>query len=51
VGGGAEAWAGVLWVDSAVCAVVSEVLGAVLTVVVGPLWSLSTVLTTVTWRC
>jgi hypothetical protein len=27
--GGAEAWAGVLWVDSAVCAVVSEVLGAV----------------------
>jgi hypothetical protein len=51
MGGGAEAWAGVLWVDSAVCAVISEVLGTVLTVVVGPLWLLSTALTTVMWWC
>jgi hypothetical protein len=46
---GAVEPAGGLWVESAVCAIISEVLGAGLTVVVGLLWPLSTALATVTW--
>jgi hypothetical protein len=47
--GGAVEAVGELWVDSARCAVVSEVLGAVLTVVERQWWPLLTALATVTW--
>jgi hypothetical protein len=42
---------GGLMVDMAVCAIVHQVLSVILTVMVGPVWLLSTVLATVMWHC